>query len=168
MPLAWVEPDVFLRHGGFTVYHKYKRDDYANGRMNYKFTLDMLDMLDDDGGTQNHGTFDVRELPPIAGADLKTDDGRKATIIDAIDASYFDDWENEDGERYKQFVESPKPVTPYTWDDLVKDILAMTPAQRKLRVRCMEPYQDEAEMLAPDTFNPGDPEDLENDPPHLA
>lgn len=49
----WVDPELFLEHGGVKVYHTYKDDDVGHGVHSFWFTLD--DGTDED-------QFDVRDL----------------------------------------------------------------------------------------------------------
>lgn len=49
--------EVFLRHGGVTVYETYSDDDKgANSASSYQFTINPQ------GGEEDEGAFDVREL----------------------------------------------------------------------------------------------------------
>lgn len=67
MPIQtiWVEPELFLEHGGVQVFHTYKDDDMDQGTNHYYFTLNsgcgVEERACDDEPCQ-HG-FDVRQLP---------------------------------------------------------------------------------------------------------
>lgn len=53
MPYAWIEPQIFLEHGGITIYHSYNDDDW-NRRLEYWYTVDI---------TGNTCDLDIRDLP---------------------------------------------------------------------------------------------------------
>lgn len=154
MPQEWVSPQIYLEHGGYIVYHLYKNDDITQPPREYGYTL--WELANEIGG-KDEGNFDVRELPQVAGVDVNTAEGRQIIIKAAIDAGYFDDWENEEGESFRtpagDIAEASK--ASYTWEKLAEDIAELTPEQRKCGVRFREPY-DEAATLSGDGLATGD------------
>lgn len=101
MPLAWVEPAVFLEHGRIKIYHIYKNDDAINnGPRPYWYSVNIGCSDADDNG--ENGTFDVRELTawnaPIVQSILDTDGEEKAikvAIYSAIDTGEIKRWEDQ-------------------------------------------------------------------------
>jgi hypothetical protein len=62
---TYVEPEVFLRFRGVTVYHTYKNDDINQGTRTYSFTLSR-DCAEDSCSCERapcKNLFDVRGLP---------------------------------------------------------------------------------------------------------
>ena len=61
----YVEPEVFFRHRGVTVYHTYKHDNFDEPRRSYWFTLDPAcgEESCQCEGEKCLNVFDVRELP---------------------------------------------------------------------------------------------------------
>lgn len=98
MPNAWVDPEVFLRYRGLTVYHVYDDDNYQSGTKEYWYSLVSYGSDDDNEGPDT-GVFDVRNLPDeyIRGRDLGSADGRHWAIVDAIRGGHFDGWEHDEG-----------------------------------------------------------------------
>ena len=60
MPYKWVDPKVFVKWKGVTVYHTYRNDD-ANNAWFYHFTTNSAGAEGDD-----ENSFDIRELPVVA------------------------------------------------------------------------------------------------------
>lgn len=78
MPYTWVENERYLSHKGITVYHVY-RNDYANERRAYHFTLDPW------GGEEDDGTFDVRELPGAQGYVMESESTKGCFLQEKIE-----------------------------------------------------------------------------------
>ena len=85
MPFDWVDAEVFLEHNGVTIYHVYKNDFMNGGSRTYHYGTSPD--CSDDG--DEHGEFDVRELPGAHVFDLNNYDGIKAAIVAAIDAGHI-------------------------------------------------------------------------------
>lgn len=82
MPLAWVEPEVFMTHGDVTIYHTYKDDLLASGIRTYwfgtEFSCSETENTDD--------VFDVRELKTWKDAEGACWEKIKNAIRAAIDS----------------------------------------------------------------------------------
>ena len=148
MPYDWVEPDIFLEHGSFTVYHLHKSDMKQEQYRDYRYSLYFACSDDDD---EEDGAFDVRELPQAVDRPYKTHDEQKAIIRDAIDAGHFDDWADPDGEPFKKSTAESPPVRSgvraYTWRRLLQELQAMSADDLDKPVRMLEPYDDEPASL---------------------
>ena len=69
MPYAseWVDPEVFLEHGGVTIYHLYKHDELSAGRSDDRFTVDPDNgSYDDAFDPAQPRSFRIEDLPPPA------------------------------------------------------------------------------------------------------
>lgn len=83
MPLEYVGPEVFVEHGGVTVYHLYKNDFVDQGRRGYWFATC-------ENGSDNaphggpHGEFDVRSLSTTV-TSCDTDARVMEAVLAAID-----------------------------------------------------------------------------------
>jgi hypothetical protein len=94
MPQDWVEPDIYLTHQDYVVYHTYQDDDYQQPCSPHWFSLQACSGYDDG---QEEGVFDVRDLPKDVPAEfLPEEKDETARIIKYhIQARYFEDWERD-------------------------------------------------------------------------
>ena len=79
MPTQWVPPEVYLTHGGVTVYRVYRHDDIEQGPRDYWYGWH-------EGCSDEEDALDIRDLPNPHRHDCDTDDGRRAVLCEAIDA----------------------------------------------------------------------------------
>ncbi|MEW6770116.1 MAG: hypothetical protein AB1330_01805 [Bacillota bacterium] len=79
MPYGWVEPDIFLEHGGVTIYHVYKDDEIDNVIREYWYTWR------EDGGELTPWRFDVRDIATALGMSVSDFDEIEEVIKKAID-----------------------------------------------------------------------------------
>ena len=88
MPLTWIEPEVFLKHRGVTVYHAYKDQGIVGSpckTLGYSYTTDPLE--------QEGGGFDVRKLTtwdPILLNSIAEETAMKFAIMQAIDLGFIE------------------------------------------------------------------------------
>ena len=61
MPYDWVEPELFVEHGGVKVFHIYKNNFVHDGRRECWFTTDICG-----GESDDPCAFDVRDLSTFA------------------------------------------------------------------------------------------------------
>jgi len=79
MPQKWIDPELFFRYKGVSIFHTYKNDN-ANGVKFYWYTTDPIEPEDSNGYS-----FDVRELPLPAGCLASDAIYHQAIIKNAID-----------------------------------------------------------------------------------
>lgn len=82
---SWEDPEVFVTLADRAkIYRTYPDDDVNQGCFAYWFTL--LPAASESCSAETDWAFDVRTLPPVDGADVETDDGKRAIIQAAYDA----------------------------------------------------------------------------------
>ena len=62
MSYIWEDPEVFMIHNGVTIYHVYRDDFVANGKMSNIYGIASCCSIEND-----EYVFDVRELPNYIG-----------------------------------------------------------------------------------------------------
>ena len=90
MPYAesWKGPEVFCSLAdGSKIYRTYPDDDFNQGHLDYWYSL--LPLASESCSEETDWAFDVRTLPPVAGADVASDDGKRAIIQAAYDAGHL-------------------------------------------------------------------------------
>lgn len=82
---TWEYPEVFCTlTDGTKIYRTYPDDDLSKGHLINWFTL--LPEASESCLTEIEWAFDVRLLPPVDGADIETDSGKRTIIQAAYDA----------------------------------------------------------------------------------
>jgi hypothetical protein len=82
---SWQDPEVFCTLAdGSKIYRTYPHDDLKQGHLAFWFTF--LPMASESCADETEWAFDVRLLPSVAGADLESDDGKRAIMQAAYDA----------------------------------------------------------------------------------
>lgn len=122
MPMQWVEPEVFMIHGGVVVYHVYKNNKAEGSVREFHYALAAVDS--DDVGDR---VFDVRDLDEWIEAP-EDQRGVAEVIRRAIDNGVFDGW-GKDSARLWHTV----PLRRELWDELKNLAPPELPVSRYMR-----------------------------------